>query len=111
MILTEHTVKAAEHAAANGLIITAEIPAIVQDKKKTWAKRPVRLNPAYCKFLQEILFINYADVFFIVGESAGFSPAKFYCKHSPVVKITPTLAEPTDGSGGTRRCIHFSVNF
>ena len=34
MILTEHTVKAAEHAAAGGLIFTAEIPAIVKDKKE-----------------------------------------------------------------------------
>lgn len=34
MVLTEHTVKAAEHAAAGGLIFTAEIPAIVKDKKE-----------------------------------------------------------------------------
>lgn len=34
MILTEHTVKAAEHAASTGLIFTEKIPAIVQDKKE-----------------------------------------------------------------------------
>ena len=38
MILTEHTVKAAEHAAASGLIFKAEIPAIVQDKKEDEGK-------------------------------------------------------------------------
>jgi phosphatidate phosphatase APP1 len=34
MILTEHTVKAAEHAASTGLIYREEIPAIVKDKKE-----------------------------------------------------------------------------
>lgn len=34
MVLTEHTVQAAEHAALSGLIFTSEIPAIVTDKKQ-----------------------------------------------------------------------------
>ena len=34
MILTEHTVQAAEHAAASGLIYSEKIPAIEQDKKE-----------------------------------------------------------------------------
>ncbi len=34
MILTEHTVKAAEHAVSTGLIYRDEIPAIVEDKKE-----------------------------------------------------------------------------
>jgi len=45
MILTEHTVKAAEHAAANGLIFTAEIPAIVQDKKEDLGEVPGKVEP------------------------------------------------------------------
>ena len=45
MILTEHTVKAAEHAAASGLIFTAEIPAIVQDKKEDEGKAPGKIEP------------------------------------------------------------------
>ncbi|MBK7558319.1 MAG: DUF2183 domain-containing protein [Chitinophagaceae bacterium] len=44
MILTEHTVKAAEHAAANGLIFTAEIPAIVQDKKEDLGEVPGKVE-------------------------------------------------------------------
>ncbi len=40
MILTEHTVNAAEHAAANGLIFTEKIPAIVQDKKEDKGQAP-----------------------------------------------------------------------
>jgi phosphatidate phosphatase APP1 len=34
MILTEHSVKAAEHAAYTGLIFTEKLPAIEQDKKE-----------------------------------------------------------------------------
>ena len=34
MILTEHSVKAAEHAAGSGLIFTEKLPAIEQDKKE-----------------------------------------------------------------------------
>ena len=45
MILTEHTVKAAEHAAANGLIFTTEIPAIVQDKKEDLGETPGKVEP------------------------------------------------------------------
>lgn len=45
MILTEHTVKAAEHAAAGGLIFTAEIPAIVQDKKEDEGQVPGKTEP------------------------------------------------------------------
>ncbi len=45
MILTEHTVKAAEHAAANGLIFTAEIAAIVQDKKEDLGQAPGKVEP------------------------------------------------------------------
>ena len=44
MILTEHTVKAAEHAAAGGLIFTAEIPAIVQDKKEDTGQLPGKVE-------------------------------------------------------------------
>ncbi len=40
MLLTEHSVDAAEHAAANGLIIKEEIPAIVQDKKEDTGQVP-----------------------------------------------------------------------
>ena len=40
MILTEHTVKAAEHAAASGLIFREEIPAIVEDKKEDTGQEP-----------------------------------------------------------------------
>lgn len=40
MILTEHTVKAAEHAAASGLIFREEIPAIVEDKKEDIGQEP-----------------------------------------------------------------------
>lgn len=45
MILTEHSVKAAEHAAASGLIFTAEIPAIVQDKKEDKGQVPGKVEP------------------------------------------------------------------
>lgn len=45
MILTEHTVKAAEHAAASGLIFTAEIPKIVQDKKEDEGQVPGKVEP------------------------------------------------------------------
>ena len=45
MILTEHTVKAAEHAAASGLIFTEEIPAIVQDKKEDLGQAPGKVEP------------------------------------------------------------------
>lgn len=45
MILTEHTVKAAEHAAASGLIFTAEIPAIVQDKKEDKGQVTGKIEP------------------------------------------------------------------
>ena len=44
MILTEHTVKAAEHAAASGLIFSAEIPAIVQDKKEDLGQAPGKVE-------------------------------------------------------------------
>ena len=44
MILTEHTIKAAEHAAASGLIFTAQIPAIVQDKKEDEGKSPGKIE-------------------------------------------------------------------
>ena len=40
MRLTEHTVKAAEHAAGSGLIFTSEIAAIVQDKKEDEGQVP-----------------------------------------------------------------------
>ncbi|MEO6541268.1 MAG: phosphatase domain-containing protein [Ferruginibacter sp.] len=45
MVLTEHTVKAAEHAAASGLIFTAEIPKIVQDKKEDKGQLPGKVEP------------------------------------------------------------------
>lgn len=45
MILTEHSVKAAEHAAASGLIFKAEIPAIVQDKKEDKGQVPGKVEP------------------------------------------------------------------
>ncbi|MBK9485010.1 MAG: DUF2183 domain-containing protein [Chitinophagaceae bacterium] len=45
MILTEHTVKAAEHAAANGLIFTAEIAAIEQDEKEDLGLVPGKVEP------------------------------------------------------------------
>ncbi len=45
MILTEDTVKAAEHAAANGLIFTAEIAAIVQDEKEDLGQLPGKVEP------------------------------------------------------------------
>lgn len=45
MVLTEHTVKAAEHAAASGLIFTAEIAAIVQDKKEDQGQVPGKIQP------------------------------------------------------------------
>lgn len=45
MILTEHTVKAAEHAAAGGLIFTAEIAAVVQDKKEDLGQLPGKIEP------------------------------------------------------------------
>jgi phosphatidate phosphatase APP1 len=45
MILTEHSVKAAEHAASTGLIFTEEIPAIVQDKKEDLGQAPGKVEP------------------------------------------------------------------
>jgi len=45
MILTEHSVKAAEHAAASGLIFKEEIPAIVQDKKEDKGQAPGKVEP------------------------------------------------------------------
>ncbi len=44
MILTEHTVKAAEHAAGTGLIFTTEIPAIIQDKKEDEGQVPGKVE-------------------------------------------------------------------
>ena len=44
MILTEHTVKAAEHAAGTGLIFTTEIPAIIQDKKEDEGQVPGKME-------------------------------------------------------------------
>jgi phosphatidate phosphatase APP1 len=40
MLLTEHSVKAAEHAASTGLIYRDEIPAIVKDKKEDTGQLP-----------------------------------------------------------------------
>ena len=40
MVLTENTVKAAEHSAASGLIYQQEIPAIVEDKKEDTGELP-----------------------------------------------------------------------
>ncbi len=45
MILTEHSVQAAEHAAASGLIFKEEIPAIVQDKKEDKGQAPGKVEP------------------------------------------------------------------
>ncbi len=45
MILTEHSVKAAEHAVASGLIYKEEIPAIVQDKKEDKGQLPGKVEP------------------------------------------------------------------
>ncbi len=45
MILTEHSVKAAEHAVASGLIFKEEIPAIVQDKKEDKGQLPGKEEP------------------------------------------------------------------
>ena len=45
MILTEHTVKAAEHAAATGLIFTEKIPVIEQDKKEDKGQAPGKAAP------------------------------------------------------------------
>ncbi len=44
MILSEHTVNAAEHAAANGLIFTEKIPAIEQDKKEDKGQAPGKVE-------------------------------------------------------------------
>ena len=44
MILTEHTVKAAEHAAATGLIFTEKIAAIEQDKKEDKGQAPGKVE-------------------------------------------------------------------
>ncbi len=40
MLLTEHSIEAAEHAASTGLIFREEIPAIVQDKKEDTGQLP-----------------------------------------------------------------------
>ena len=40
MLLTEHTVEAAEHAALKGLIFKQEVPAIIQDKKEDTGQVP-----------------------------------------------------------------------
>ncbi len=45
MILTEHSVKAAEHAVASGLIFKEELPAIVQDKKEDKGQAPGKVEP------------------------------------------------------------------
>jgi phosphatidate phosphatase APP1 len=45
MILTEHSVDAAEHAAAGGLIFTETIPEIVQDKKEDKGQVPGKVEP------------------------------------------------------------------
>lgn len=45
MILTEHSVKAAEHAVASGLIFKEDIPAIVQDKKEDKGQAPGKVEP------------------------------------------------------------------
>jgi hypothetical protein len=44
MILTEHTVKAAEHAAATGLIFTEKISEIEQDKKEDEGQAPGKVE-------------------------------------------------------------------
>ncbi len=44
MILTEHTVKAAEHAAATGLIFTEKIAVIEQDKKEDEGQLPGKVE-------------------------------------------------------------------
>jgi phosphatidate phosphatase APP1 len=45
MIIVENTVKAAEHAAKNGLIYTAAIPAIEQDKKEDKGQEEGKEDP------------------------------------------------------------------
>jgi phosphatidate phosphatase APP1 len=45
MVLTEHTVEAAEHAAASGLILTEAIPVIVEDKKEDKGQLPGKAEP------------------------------------------------------------------
>ena len=45
MVLTEHTVKAAEHAAGSGLIFREAIPEIVQDKKEDKGQAPGKVEP------------------------------------------------------------------
>lgn len=45
MILTEHSVNAAEHAASSGLIFKEEIPAIKQDKKEDKGQVPGKVEP------------------------------------------------------------------
>jgi phosphatidate phosphatase APP1 len=49
ILLTEHTVKAAEHAAASGLIFTETIPEIVQDKKEDKGQSPGKVEPGAVK--------------------------------------------------------------
>jgi phosphatidate phosphatase APP1 len=46
MLLTEHSVHAAEHAAATGLIFREEIPAIVADKKADTGQAPGKVETA-----------------------------------------------------------------
>ncbi len=53
MILTEHTVKAAEHAASSGLIFQQEILAIVEDKKEDTGELPGKEETAVSGPMQE----------------------------------------------------------
>ncbi len=47
MLLTEHSVDAAEHAASSGLIFREEIPAIVQDKQEDTGQAPGKEESAF----------------------------------------------------------------